>query len=181
MSFPSVNVTLPFGTKYSVCDRNCQFLVVSVVMFNPFYVGSDDEEEGFNNNEVDRRENNKSLNSLNNNDEEPDNVQTNEDKLKIINVAREVGNSKAARMFNENRSNIINWRKKEEKIRLAVGNNKGRKRSLGETTTKVQQPEMELLLEQWLKDQRHRGFRITGDKIATKAKQLVNDLMVTII
>ena len=46
MSFPSVNVTLPFGTKYSVCDRNCQFLVVSVVIeFNPFYVGSDDAEE----------------------------------------------------------------------------------------------------------------------------------------
>ena len=110
-----------------------------------------------------------------------DNVQTNEDKLKIINVAKEVGNSKTARMFNVNRSNIINWRKKEEKIRLAVGNNKGRKRSLGETTTKIQHPEMELLLEQWLKDQRHRVFRVTGDKIATKAKQLVNDLMVTII
>ena len=110
MSFPSVNVTLPFGTKYSVCDRNCQFLVVSVVMeFNPFYVGSDDEEEGFNNNEVDRSENNKSLNSLNNNDEEPDNVQTNEDKLTIINIAKEVGNSKVAHMFNVNRSNIINW------------------------------------------------------------------------
>ena len=74
VSFPSVNVTLPFGNKNSVCD--CQFLVVSLVMeFNPFYVGgSDDEEEGFNNNEIDRSENNESLNSLNNNDEEPDNV-----------------------------------------------------------------------------------------------------------
>ena len=72
VSFPSVNVTLPFGTKYSVCDRNCQFLVVSVVMeFNPFYVGSDDEEEGFNNNEIDCSENNESLTSLNYNDEEP--------------------------------------------------------------------------------------------------------------
>ena len=59
VSFPSVNVTLPFGTKYSVCDRNCQFLVVSVVIeFNPFYVGSDDAEEGFKNNEIDRSENN---------------------------------------------------------------------------------------------------------------------------
>ena len=62
--------------------------------------GSDDEEEGFNNNEIDSSENNESLNSLNNN-EEPDNVkhrelpikfktETNEDKLKIINVAKEV-------------------------------------------------------------------------------------------
>ena len=110
---------------------------------------------------------------LNNNDEEPDNVkhrelpikfktETNEDKLKIINVAKEVGNSKASRMFNMNRSNIINWREKEDKIKLAVGNNKGKKRSLGEPTAKVQHPEMELLLEQWLKDQRHRGFRVTG-------------------
>ena len=65
-------MTLPFGTKYSVCDRNCQFLVVSVVMeFNPLYVASDDEEEGFNNNEIDHSENNESLNSLNDNDEEP--------------------------------------------------------------------------------------------------------------
>ena len=57
--------------------------------------------EGFNNNEIDRSENNESLNSLNNNDEESDNVkhrelpikfktETNEDKLKIINVAKEV-------------------------------------------------------------------------------------------
>ena len=64
VSFPSVNVTLPFGNKNSVCD--CQFLVVSLVMeFNPFYVGgSDDEEEGFNNNEIDRSENNESLNQI---------------------------------------------------------------------------------------------------------------------
>ena len=39
--------------------------------------------EGFNNNEIDRSENNESLNSLNNNDEEPDNVKHRELPIKF--------------------------------------------------------------------------------------------------
>ena len=35
---------------------------------------------------------------------------------------------------------------------------------------------MEILLETWIGDKRRKGFRMTGDKIRKKAKELVNDL-----
>ena len=54
-------------------------------------------------------------------------TESNEDKLKIINVAKDVGNSKTARLFNVKRQNIIRWRKQENEIKIAIANKKGKK------------------------------------------------------
>ena len=58
------------------------------------------------------------------------NTVKNEEKLKIIKVAKEIGNHKAAKLFNVSRQNVIYWRKQEQKLRAAIGNKKGQKRSV---------------------------------------------------
>lgn len=47
---------------------------------------------------------------------------------------------------------------------------------VGANFNKVQHPEMELLLEQWMKDKRDKGFAVTGKHVKHKAKKLVDEL-----
>ena len=101
---------------------------------------------------------------------------TNEDKLKILKIAKEIGNAKAARMFDTSRTNIIYWRKQENKIRACIGNKKGKKRSVEDTVNRVKHPEMEIILDQWLKDQHKKGLRVKKAKITAKAREIVDEL-----
>ena len=63
---------------------------------------------------------------------------TNEDKLKILEIAKQIGNSKAARMFNITRTNIIYWQKQENKIRTIIVNKNGKKRSVEDTVNCIE-------------------------------------------
>ena len=49
--------------------------------------------------------------------------ETNEEKLKIVEVAQDVGIRKAARLFKVSRGNIQRWLKQKDDIKIAIGNN----------------------------------------------------------
>ena len=104
-----------------------------MAVLNPFYQSDDDVEDEehdiSNGNDIQGDENG------NNTKERTQHYKTatNEDKLKILEIAKEIGNSKAARMFNITRTNIIYWRKQENKIRTIIVNKNGKKRSFEDT------------------------------------------------
>ena len=69
-----------------------------------------------------------------------------ENKLKIVDAAKELGNSACARLYNVKRVNIIRWRKQEEELKKSIGNNKGKRTSIGQKSSKGQHCEMEVIL-----------------------------------
>ena len=48
-------------------------------------------------------------------------------------------------MFNITRTNIIYWRKQENKIRASIGKKKGKKRSIEDSVNCIKYPEMEMI------------------------------------
>ena len=81
-------------------------------------------------------------------------TEKNEDKLKIVEAAKEMGNSACARLYNVKRQNIIRWRNQEEELKKSVGNKKGKRTSIGHKNSKVVHCEMELILDSWIRDAR---------------------------
>ena len=102
--------------------------------------------------------------------------ENNEEKIRILEAAKEIGIRKASRLYSVSRSNIQRWIKQEKEIKTAVGNKRGKKKNTCKMTSMIKYPEMELLLEQWILDQRTKGIAIIGVHIKKKARELVEEL-----
>ena len=76
---------------------------------------------------------------------------------------------KAAHIYSVGRSNIQCWVKQEKELKTAVGNKRGKKKNTCRMTSSIKYPEMEVLSEQWITDQRSKGIAIIGTHIKKKA------------
>ena len=65
------------------------------------------------------------------------NKETNEEKLKIIGVAQDVGIRKAAWLFKVSRGNIQRWLKQKDDIKIALGNNNKKGKEANIDTKKI--------------------------------------------
>ena len=63
------------------------------------------------------------------------------------------------------KSNIIRWRKQENDLKTSIGNNNGKASNVGWKNSRVTEPEMELILDGWIQNERLDGHRVTGDAI----------------
>ena len=78
---------------------------------------------------------------------------TAQEKLNIVEVAKELGNSKAAKLFHI------------PLTKLQVGNNQGERKNNCNSGRKAICPQTELVLSNWIRDQREKGLRITVQKV----------------
>ena len=53
------------------------------------------------------------------------NRQKNDEKVRILEVAKEIGVRKAARLFSVDKSNVQRWLKQEKELKTTIGNQKG--------------------------------------------------------
>ena len=66
--------------------------------------------------------------------------------------------------------------KKERELARLVGENKGGYKSSGEAGRKLANPELEMLLPQWIKEKRDKGERVSLKSIKKKAEVLLDQL-----
>ena len=78
---------------------------------------------------------------------------TAQEKLNIVEVAKELGNSKAAKLFHIPLTNVKRWRKLESSLKLQVGNNQGERKNNCNSGRKAICPQTELVLSNWIRDQ----------------------------
>ena len=75
-------------------------------------------------------------------------------------------------------ASVQRWMRQEKELKLEVGNNNKKGKEVTSNTTKnykVHHPEMEIILESWIRDERLKGKAVTGKDVMKMAKSIVDD------
>ena len=99
-------------------------------------------------------------------------------KLEILNVADEIKNDReVGRRYKVDPATIRGWRKQREKLALVCCSEKGGKQKNVERETGTDMfPEMEIILDAWIREARSLGLCVTQGTMCKMAIQFLDDL-----